>query len=314
MMTPQKTASSQSDPDRRLAKGLGWFSIALGAAEIVAPNQVAALIGASAGPRTRTMLRIYGAREIMAGLGILAQRRPAGWLWGRVAGDVLDIGSVVAVMLAGGADRDRAGIAIAALLGVTALDYHSADTLTHKTAQTGTTDDGRIKITQSIIIERPLDELYTYWHDFENLPKFMSHLQSVRVTGERQTHWITSAPAGRKMEWDAEVTADEPNKRISWRSLPGSDVDHSGTVYFQPATGGRGTLVRVELQYDPPGGRIGSVIAKLFREEPKQQIYDDLRAFKQIMETGEKARSDASIVPGKHPAQPPAKAAELALT
>ena len=137
----------------------------------------------------------------------------------------------------------------------------------------------------------------------------MNHLESVEDTGGGKSHWKAQGPAGRTVEWDAELVADEPNTRIAWRSLPGSDIDNSGSVRFERAPGGRGTLVRVELQYTPPGGTVGAKLAKLFRSEPGQQIEDDLRVFKQVMETGEIIRSDASIHRGMHPGQPSAKAA-----
>jgi uncharacterized membrane protein len=185
--------------------------------------------------------------------------------------------------------------------------------LTGKTLTTGTTEDGRIRVTQTIIVERSPDEVYRYWRDFENFPKFMNHLQSVTVTGGRRSHWVATGPAGKTFEWDAEMIDDQPGRRISWRSLPGSQVEHTGTVSFERATGDRGTMIRVELVYDPPAGKVGAAIAKMFRESPRQQIYDDLRAFKQIIETGHKAKSDASIFRKMHAAQPPKKAPELAM-
>ena len=312
-MDYKRTGSSQPDPDERLSAGLGWFSIGLGVAELLAPGPLARLIGVPHGDRARNVIRMYGAREVTQGMAILAQPRSAGWIWGRVGGDFLDIGSVAASMLSRDASRARGLAAIGALLGVTALDYYCADALSHKTAATGTTEEGHIRVTRSIIIGLPPEQVYAYWHRFENLPSFMSHLESVRVTGEGRSHWVAKAPAGMTVQWEAEITADEPNRSISWRSLPGSGIDNSGTVRFDPATGNRGTRVRVDLEYDPPAGKLGSVVAKLFREDPKAQMYDDLRALKQILETGEKARSDASIFPGKHAAQPPERVPDLAL-
>lgn len=304
------------DPDQRLARNLGWFSIGLGAAEILAPGLVARISGAPDSKRSRTVIRSYGAREIVQGIAILSSMpRPAGWIWGRVAGDVLDIGSVATGMLSKEGSLPRGMLAMTSLLGVTALDYYCADKLSSKTPATGTTEEGRIRIAQSIIVGSRPEEVYGFWRRFENLPRFMSHLESVQQTGDRQTHWKTRGPAGTSVEWDAETTADEPNRRISWRSLPGSTVDNSGTVWFERATGDRGTLIRVELEYRPPFGKVGSVVASLFRENPKQQMYDDLRALKQILEVGEKAHSDASIFPTMHAAQPPAEVpAEIAVS
>jgi uncharacterized membrane protein len=152
--------------------------------------------------------------------------------------------------------------------------------------------------------------VYAYWRDFSNLPRFMRHLESVTEDGNR-SHWVAKAPAGQQVEWDAELTQDEPNERISWHSMEGSDVHHGGTVTFRSAPGGRGTEVRVELEYDPPLGKLGSKVAMLWREEPGQQVQDDLRHFKQVMETGEIVLSDATKQRGPHPAKPNERPVEL---
>jgi uncharacterized membrane protein len=156
-----------------------------------------------------------------------------------------------------------------------------------------------------------VEEVYGFWRDFANLPRFMRHLESVQVHDDGRSHWVAKAPAGRTVEWDAETTEDRPNELIAWRSLPGADVRNSGSVAFAPAPGGRGTEVRVTLEYDPPLGKLGSKIAMLFREEPGQQVYDDLRHFKQVMETGEIVFSDATKRRGPHPAQPDDKPVQL---
>jgi uncharacterized membrane protein len=157
-------------------------------------------------------------------------------------------------------------------------------------------------------VNRPADEVYAFWRDFENLPRFMEHLESVQVTDEKRSHWRAKAPAGMTVAWDAEIIDDTPGERISWRSLEGSTVPNAGSVRFKPATGGRGTVITVEIEYQPPGGAIGATIAKLFGEEPEQQVSDDLRRFKQVIETGEIVRSSATIY-GAHlkqrAAQPP---------
>jgi uncharacterized membrane protein len=127
------------------------------------------------------------------------------------------------------------------------------------------------------------------------------------VIDDRRSRWRAKAPAGTSVEWEAELIDDRPNELIAWRSLEGSTVDNSGFVRFERAPGGRGTVVHVELRYCPPAGALGAAVAKLFGEEPRQQLYDDLRAFKQVMELGEVVKSDASIHTGMHPAQPPAR-------
>jgi uncharacterized membrane protein len=144
-----------------------------------------------------------------------------------------------------------------------------------------------IKVEKSVTVNRSPEELYRFWRNFENLPRFMNHLESVRTTAGNRSHWVAKAPAGSSVEWDAEIYNEKENELIAWRSLEGADVDSAGSVHFQAAPGGRGTEVRVVLKYDPPGGIIGATIARLFGEEPSQQIEEDLRRFKQVMETGE---------------------------
>lgn len=296
--------ATQNETEERLANGLGWFSIGLGLAEVLAPRKMAELIGIADGDRTSMVMRAYGLREIAAGVGILMQPKPAGWLWGRVAGDAMDLASLGKALASEDADRGRVAAATAAVLGVTALDVFCAQRLTQGTDEQAKPESGVVHVTKTIIVGRSQEDVYGFWRDFRNFPTFMKHLQSVEMTGENRSHWQAEAPAGRTVEWDAEMVEDQPNSRIAWRSLEGSDIDNSGSVQFERATGGRGTLVRVELRYAPPGGIISATFAKLFGKEPGQEIDDDLRAFKQVMETGEVVRSDASIHRGMHPAQP----------
>jgi len=149
-----------------------------------------------------------------------------------------------------------------------------------------------VKVEKSLTINREPAELYRFWRNFENLPRFMNHLESVKVTGENRSHWVAKAPAGTTVEWDAEVYNEKENELIAWRTLEGADVDSAGSVRFEPATNGQGTVVRVVLKYDPPGGAIGAAVAKLFGENPEQQIDEDLRRFRQLMETGEVATTE----------------------
>jgi uncharacterized membrane protein len=143
-----------------------------------------------------------------------------------------------------------------------------------------------IKMRRSVTIDRPREELYRYWHNFENLPRFMKHVKSVRVLDAYRSHWVVTAPAGRTVDWDAEIIADRVPELIGWRAS-GGGIDHAGSVRFERAPNGRGTVVRVQLQYNPAGGRITASVARLFGEEPDQQIHDDLLRFKQLMEVGE---------------------------
>jgi uncharacterized membrane protein len=165
-------------------------------------------------------------------------------------------------------------------------------------------DRGIVRTKRTVTVNRPVAEAYELWRNFENLPRFMRHLESVTVMDERRSHWVAKAPGGKRVEWDAETTEDRPNELIAWRSLPEADVYNAGEVRFNPAPGGRGTEVRVTLEYRPPLGKLGSKVAMLWREEPGQQVADDLRHFKQVLETGEIVFSDATKQRGMHPAQP----------
>ncbi|HLP41493.1 MAG TPA: SRPBCC family protein [Fibrobacteria bacterium] len=146
---------------------------------------------------------------------------------------------------------------------------------------------GAIHVEKSATVDRSADEIYRFWRNFENLPRIMDHLKAVRTIDERRSHWVAKGPAGMEVEWDAEITEDLEGRRIAWRSLEGSDVFTQGHVTFDPAPDGRGTEVRISLEYQPPGGKAGAALAKLFGEEPNQQIDEDLRRFKRMLETGE---------------------------
>jgi uncharacterized membrane protein len=287
---------SHNHTAERIATGLGWFSVGLGIAEVIAPGAMANMIGVRNEAKTRTLLRTYGLRELAAGIGILTQPRPAGWVWSRVAGDAVDLASLGSALQSNRANKVRVAAATAAVIGVTALDVLCGQQLSTQT--NGGERKKSAKVVRTIIVERSPEETYQFWRNFENLPKFMTHLDSVRTTGDRRTHWTANGPAGTKIEWDAEIVTDEPNRLIAWRSLEGSKFTHSGSVRFEKAPGNRGTLVRVEME---PGS---SVASKVLGADLGRRISHDLRNFKQVLEVGEVTQSDASIHPGMHAAQP----------
>lgn len=150
-----------------------------------------------------------------------------------------------------------------------------------------------IQIKKTITIGKPAEELFAFWRNFQNLPQFMRHLVSVEIIDTTRSRWTAKAPAGRTVEWEAEIINEKPNELIAWKSLPGADVANAGTVLFTRAPGNRGTIVTVELDYAPPAGPLGAMIAKMFGEEPGIQVDEDMHRFKQLMETGEISRSDA---------------------
>jgi len=144
----------------------------------------------------------------------------------------------------------------------------------------------KIHVKKSVTINKSPAELYQFWRNFENLPKFMTHLESVTVTGEKTSFWKAKAPLGTTVEWNAEITSEQENERIGWKSVEGADIPNTGVVEFRP-TSTRGTEVRVVLTYESPAGELGAIIAKIFGEEPSQQVYGDLCRFKSIMEASE---------------------------
>lgn len=200
---------------------------------------------------------------------------------------------------AGLAKRSFTGLLVAGIGGALAYRgysghcqvYDAAGIDTSETADMDALDESGIQISESLLINKSSDELYQFWRDFERLPEFMSHLKNVKQLDDKRSEWIAKAPsiAGGEVHWTAEIIEDHENNTIAWQTLPGGGIDHRGSVTFTKSPGDRGTIVRVELAYAPPAGQFGRWVAKLFGEEPEQQIRDDLKRFKQLMETGEVA-------------------------
>ncbi|HEX3271449.1 MAG TPA: SRPBCC family protein [Ktedonobacterales bacterium] len=315
--TSERTRTSAPPPAGDwMRRGLAFASLGLGATCLLAPGRLATTVGLRDETRPRSALRLIGLREVTSGIGLLSGRRPTRWMWGRVAGDVMGLtllGRAIATPTPRGSarNRPRAAGAMAALAVITAVDAVSATTFSlaqRMNALAGASAREAVKVHETVTVNRPAADLYALWRNPSNLPRIMRHLESVEETGDGRSHWKATAPAGAKVEWDAEIVEDRPNELIAWRSLPGAQVPNAGVVHFTPAAGDRGTEVHVELRYDPPAGKLGKTVAMLLGEEPSQQIADDLRRFKQVTETGELARSDASIQGKKatrHPAQPP---------
>jgi hypothetical protein len=260
-------------PSETLAVGLGWFSIALGVAELAAPDSVARFIGVVPTERNVTTLRAYGAREVGAGLAILAQPDRATWLWSRVAGDALDLATLAAAMNDDSTDKGRAMFATAAVLGVTALDVLCArqlssqadvDYLSDRRAADGRLvgrRDSRVRVSESITINQPLERVEERWGNLESMPESLRQCR---------------------------------------RSADGTD--ERAIVEFRNAPGGRGTEVRVEIEYTPRGGVLGRSLAKVLGGDPMGQVRQDLRRFKQIVETGEVVLSEGPSL--RRPGQP----------
>ncbi len=260
-----------------MAKALGWFGIGLGLAEIATSRALARFIGVRPQPR---LLPALGLREIVSGIGIVSQSQPAGWMWSRVAGDAIDLGLLGLAAVYEERDLARLRFATTAVAGVTLLDIGCAICLSRSPA------DEISRVVQTITIDRGPEELFAFWRDLENLPRVMANVQSVRRTGPNRTHWVVKGPGDKRVEWDAEVTAERPNEYISWRSRSNNVITHFGTVRFLPAAGNRGTIVRVEMNYRPAGGSFVRSLFKMFGQAPEDKIQLDLYRMKQLIETG----------------------------
>jgi uncharacterized membrane protein len=264
-----------------LAKALGWLSVGLGIAQIVAPRTISRMTGIRNSP---ILVRAVGLREIASGVGILNDRNPSGWLWSRVAGDAMDLALLGNAARSPGIRGKRAVVAAAAVAGVTALDILSS--VQHEAGGEGVFT-GTVSVEKHVTINRTPEECYRFWRSFENFPRFMKHLESVQILDSKRSHWKAKAPAGTRIEWDAEIVGDNAGHFLAWRSMEGADIDNAGIVRFERAPGNRGTIVHLQMRYNPPGGKAGALVAKLFGEEPAIQVDGDLRRFKQLMETGE---------------------------
>ena len=149
--------------------------------------------------------------------------------------------------------------------------------------ETGVPGNKGIKVTRTITVDRAPQDVYRFWRNLENLPKFMEHVQSIRVIDDRRSHWVVKGPAGSDVEWTAQILTDRENSLISWESLPGAEVQNAGSVRFEPVNNGLSTEVKVSMQYLPPAGVIGATVAKLFGEAPDQQLEEDLERFKELL-------------------------------
>ena len=259
----------------QLARGLGWFSVGLGIAQIVAPRVVARLTGV---PVPSLLVIACGVRELACGAGILTQDEPAPWIKARIAGDAVDLAALACGALLPGAERYRIALNAAAVAGVTAIDIYCGREL----AKEGRRSPPRHE-TSSIDIDRPPAELYRFWRDVSNMPRVMPHLRSVKVIDATRSQWTASVEAGTRVEWESEIIDDVPNERIAWRSRDGAILFNAGSVQLAPAPNG-GTRVRVDRLYELPAGTLGVALARLLGRDPAQAIRADLEALKAMME------------------------------
>lgn len=223
------------------------------------------------------MLSVVGGAALV---GLAARRRgPAGALGGLLGAVLLHRGATGHCMAYGA-------------LGVSTADGEDG-LLVQQHGQAAVLDAQKaIKVVKSVTIDTPRADLYRFWRNFENLPRIMSHLESVEVLDDSRSRWTAKAPAGNHVTWEAEIINEVADRLIAWRSINEATVPNAGSVHFSDAPGGRGTEVKVVLEYEPPAGPLGRLVRKLFKEEPETQVREDLRRFKAVMEAGEAPTTD----------------------
>ncbi|HEY0063087.1 MAG TPA: SRPBCC family protein [Telluria sp.] len=274
-----------SGREQQLGTALGWISVGLGLASLLAPRAVARTAGL---PDWPLLMRAVGLREIASGVGLLRQPDNQAWRWARVAGDAMDLAVLGIAAAHPQGDRRRLVSAALALGTLSAIDVRAGNPPRRKLSRQALDGPGgSVQVRESVRINQPPQACYAFWRELERLPSFMQHLVSVTPLDARRSHWCAHGPAGSKVEWDAEITADQPGELLAWQSCAGADVDNAGTVRFAPGPAGKGTELSVELRYRPPAGHAGAMLARLFGEEPALQVRGDLRRFKQLIETGE---------------------------
>lgn len=263
---------------RTVANGLGWLSLGLGAAELLAPRALDRFLG------VRSKLgayRLFGVREILTGVGLLTGGRKSPWLWARVAGDALDLAALGRLIGTRHAHHGNALTATAAVVSLTALDVWAAT----QTENADAAESSEVHVRQNITIARSPHELYDSWRRPERLAGVMAHYAEVTPQSGDVFHW-SLRPSPTRVEWLARYVEDRPGELLRWESLEG-DLSTRGSVEFRPAPADRGTEVTLEFSFVPPGGRPGLAVARLFEVAPEILARRSLRRFKSLEETGE---------------------------
>ena len=272
-----------------LALTLGWLSLGLGIASLMMPRAMSNTAGLVL---RDDWMRAIGVREIISGAGIVLRPDKPQWLWSRVAGDLMDFG------LMAFAPRQQRGKRInaisAALAGITVLDLLAAADKTQRLRRGRSTgsatllqSSGLMKVNKSLNVNQSPETCYRFWRDFSNFPRFMQHVEAVQIIDATRSRWQVRGPFRQHLNWEAELISDVPGQQLGWRTREGADIAHSGRVRFSPVAGQRGTRIEVDLDYHAPLGKAGVALARMTGEEPSQQLNEDLRRFKQLIETGE---------------------------
>ena len=290
--TGAAAGSVRSTSEDWLIRVLGWASAGTAVPLLLTPGGFGRAVGVGDGPGQRAAAAVAGVRELAAAAGLLRRPSPV-WLWARVGADVMDLALLGRALkspnkyaIHGVHDKRRTVVAIAAIAGRTAVDVYTAMTRTPRRAE--------VRLTASVTVATPASQAYELWRRFELLPSFMAHLDEVSITGPDTSHWRASAPFGRTVEWDAEVTSDAAGERLTWRSLDNPAIYSEGDVRFTAAPGGRGTEIHATLRYGMSGPRLAVAAARYFGANPSERLDDELRRFKQVAETGEVVRSEGA--------------------
>jgi uncharacterized membrane protein len=270
---------------RQAAQRLGYLSLALGLGALLMPSRVARISGLE---QHRSLLPLIGLRELTSGVGLLTAKKKAPWLWSRLVGDGMDLSVLLSSALGvRNPNRMNAAITTAVVAAVTAADVAASVRSSIGTDPAGTISAPDAYVASSIIVNKSAQECYQFWRNPGNLTRISPMLESVTVLDERTSRWVVRGTAGTRIEWHSRITADAPGDRIAWRSTEGGDLYHAGVVSFQKARGGRGTLVNATMHFKVPGGRAALSLAKVLGVDPRTEIREDLRRFKQFLEAGE---------------------------
>ena len=261
-------------PPEKIARGIGWFSVGMGLAQILAPRLVSRLSGL---PLPPALSVACGVRELVCGIGILTQERVRPWMQARVAGDALDLAAFGAALAMPGADRPRVAVATAAVAGVTALDVYCSYALAKDRRRPA---PRHLRV--SVSVGGSPEEVYRFWRDCGNLPRVMPHLESVQALDDTHSHWVLKSPPGERVEWDAEIIDDVPGQRLAWRSVDGAPVFDAGSVQLVREPSG-GTDVDVDLLYEPPTDSFGAAVAMLFGIDSSGSARIDLKAVRHLL-------------------------------
>jgi uncharacterized membrane protein len=283
----QITMSTDSRPSSddflgrwHVPEGLGALSLGIGLAALLAPRRVGELIGVRRRPK---LIQLIGMRETATGIGLLSGRQSDAWLWSRVAGDLMDL--AVLATCQRGASRSRATASTAAVAAIAAVDLAAA--IQHSRARLRASAPSDVYIDRTIIVNKSPHECYEFWRDLSNIPRFTRRLKEVAIRENGVSHWVMTIPGGGSVEWDSQLTVERPGERLAWRSLTQQPFSHAGSIQFAAAPGGRGTFVTVGLHYRLPTGVLPAGVTRLLGRDPFGELREDLRRFKQLIETGE---------------------------